>query len=161
MHYRKCTSVCHVCLCSTLALCHVEAVTLASKLSFPLQSIYQRSRAFRQLQIAMRCIQTSLNVIPNRAKGYWWRPSTSVANRRRYQHPTEGRGVLLYSQMLVQTTLKSTSASNKRPRTRSNAADAPTTNGAIPSIYICELQHALQAWANRCMALSRRGLERS
>ena len=28
----------------------------------------------------------------------------------------------------------STSASNKRPRTRSNAADPPTTNGAIPSI---------------------------
>ena len=28
----------------------------------------------------------------------------------------------------------STSASNKRPRTKSNAADGPTTNGAIPSI---------------------------
>ena len=28
----------------------------------------------------------------------------------------------------------STSASNKRPRTRSNAADGPTTNGATPSI---------------------------
>ena len=28
----------------------------------------------------------------------------------------------------------STSASNKRPRTRSNAADGPTSNGAIPSI---------------------------
>ena len=28
----------------------------------------------------------------------------------------------------------STSASNKRPRTRSNAADGPTSNGAVPSI---------------------------